>query len=91
MSPTKRRYSKEELAKRGDSIYDKKVRPRLKPEDDGKIVAIDIETETYEIDSDELSVCHRLRTRVPEAQIWMVRVGSRSVHRFGRLESQSRS
>jgi hypothetical protein len=24
-----------------------------------------------------------LRARLPEAQIWMVRIGSRSVHRFG--------
>lgn len=45
----------------------------------GKFAAIDIETGAYEVDADD-----RLRARVPEAQIWMVRIGSRSVHRFGR-------
>jgi hypothetical protein len=26
---------------------------------------------------------NKLRARIPDAQIWMVRVGYRSVHRFG--------
>jgi len=80
---SERRYGKEEIAERGDAIYENDVRPRLSSEDDGKFVAIDIETGTYEIDSDELEACDRLRTRIPHAQIWMVRIGSRSVHRFG--------
>jgi hypothetical protein len=29
-----------------------------------------------------LAVCHQLRARIPEAQIWVLRVGSRYVHRF---------
>lgn len=44
---TQRRYSKEEkeeFARRGDAIYEKKIRPHLKPGDKGKYVAIDIET-----------------------------------------------
>ena len=42
-------------------------------------------------DADELKACHRLRARIPDAQIWMVRVGSRYVHRFGGREQRSRS
>ena len=83
MPSTKRRYSKEEFARRGDAVYENDVRPRLKPEDEGKFVAIDIETSEYEIDADELTACDRLRARCPEAQTWLVRVGSRYVHRFG--------
>ena len=55
----------------------------MKPEDDGKLVAIDIESGAYEVDEDELTAFDRLRARVPQAQIWLVRVGSRYVHRFG--------
>ena len=91
MASTKRRYSKEEFAQRGDAIYENEIRPRLKTEDDGKFAAIDIESGTYEIDVDELAACDRLRARVPEAQIWMVRVGSRSVHRFGGRERRPTS
>ncbi len=83
MSSVKRLYSKEEFAKRGDALYESAVKPNLKPEDDGKIVALDIETGEYELDADELTAGKRLRARLPKAQTWMVRVGSRYVHRFG--------
>ena len=83
MGSVRRRYSKEEFARRGDAAYESAVRPHLKPEDDGRFVALDIETDEFEIDDDELKACKRLRARVPDAQIWLVRVGSRYVHRFG--------
>ena len=73
----------EEFAERGDAIYENDVRPHLSAGDDGKFAAIDIESGAYEIDTDELEACDRLRARVPHAQIWMVRIGSRYVHRFG--------
>jgi hypothetical protein len=91
MGSIKRRYSKEEFAQRGDAIYENDVRPRLKTSDDGKFVAIDIESGIYEIDEDELEAGNKLRARVPEAQIWIVRVGSRSVHRFGGRERRQTS
>ena len=83
MASTKRRYSKEEFARRGDQIYDREVRPRLTAGDDGKFAAIDIETGNYELAGDEFAAGRKLRARSPGAQIWMVRIGSRSVHRFG--------
>jgi hypothetical protein len=83
MATTQRRYSKEEFARRGDAIYENDVRPQLKPADEGKFSAIDIESGMYELDRDELKAGNRLRARIPEAQIWMVRVGHRAVHRIG--------
>jgi hypothetical protein len=83
MDPIERRYSKEEFAKRGDAIYEKKVRPHLKPADEGKFVAIDIDTGSYELDRDELKAGNKLLARHPDAQIWIVRVGHRAVHRIG--------
>lgn len=83
MASTKRRYSKTEFARRGDALYEKDVLPKLKRGDQGKFAAIDIDSGTYEIDADELTAGDKLRARVPAAQIWMVRVGSSYVHRFG--------
>ena len=83
MSTVQRRYSKKEFVRRGDALYDSKVRPNLTDEDDGKFVALDIDTGEYEIHASELTSGDRLRKRLPEAQIWMVRVGSRYLHRFG--------
>ena len=91
MASTQRRYSKEEFARRGDAIYSRDVRPHLKPEDDGKFIAIDIETGAYEIEDNELAACDRLRARVPEAQVWLVRVGSPYLHRFGGRELRGNS
>jgi hypothetical protein len=83
MNQVKRRYPKDEFARRGDEIYNRSIKPKLRPRDKGKFLAIDIETGEYEIDADELAACDRLRARIPNAQTWLVRVGSRYVHRFG--------
>jgi hypothetical protein len=86
MASTKRRYDKEEFARRGDQVYEMQVRPHLATEDEGKFVAVDIESGAYEIDEDELEACDKLSARVPDAQIWLVMVGSRYLHRFGSRE-----
>ena len=84
MSATEPRYSKEEFARRGDAIYEKDILPKLAAKDVGKFLAIDIETGAYEIAAGEMKAGDKLLARLPEAQIWMVRVGQRSVHRIGR-------
>jgi len=83
MASLKRRYNKEEFAQRGDAIYENEVRPQLNADDVGRFAAIDIESGMYELDADEMKAGNKLRKSLPEAQIWMVRVGSRSVHRIG--------
>jgi hypothetical protein len=82
MSPTKRRYSKEEIAQRGDSIYEADVLPRLTADDQGKFVAIDVDSGMFEVDVDELAACDKLKARVPDPQIWLARVGTRYLHRW---------
>jgi len=86
VAPTKRRYSKEEFARRGDARYENEIRPHLKADDEGKFLAIDIETGAYEIAEDGLEACDRLNARIPDAQTWLVKVGSRYVVRFGGRE-----
>jgi hypothetical protein len=77
------RYSKDEFERRGDAIYESKVRPNLKKKDDGKFVAIDIETGEFEIATKELLACSRLRRRIADPQIWLLRIGSRFLYTFG--------
>jgi ribosomal protein L16/L10AE len=77
------RYTKEEFARRGDEIYESQVRSQVEEGNHGRIVAIDIETGAFEVDSNEIEACDRLEARYPDAQIWIVRVGSRHVRRFG--------
>lgn len=76
-------FSKEEFARLGNEIYERDIYPQLQTGSAGKIVAVDISTGAWEIDDDEISACTRLEKRYPNAQIWIVRVGSRYVRRFG--------
>ena len=83
MAATQPRYSKEEFARRGDALYEKEIRPQLKAGDKGKFAAVDIESGEFAIDADELKAGNKLRKRLPDAQIWMVRVGFRCGVSFG--------
>ena len=80
MNPHKRRYSKQQFARRGDAIYERDILPRLTEDDKGKYVLIDIETGDYEIDDDQLAASDRLWKRHPKAQPWLRRVGYRHAH-----------
>ncbi|HEX3530046.1 MAG TPA: hypothetical protein VH988_23550 [Thermoanaerobaculia bacterium] len=77
------RDSRDEHAQRGDEIYERTVVPHLKPEDQGKLVLIDVESGDYEMDRNENAAFNRLLTRRPDAQVWLRRVGFDYVHRFG--------
>ena len=76
-------YSREKFARRGDDVYDRVVAPRLREEDLGKFVLMDIDSEDYEIERDEIAASDRLLARRPEARVWFTQAGSRYAHRFG--------
>jgi hypothetical protein len=77
------RYSKDEFAQRGDEIYHRDIRPQVEADHQGKYAAIDIETGAWEMDADDYTATERLLGRVPDAQIWLVRVGQRAAYRIG--------
>jgi hypothetical protein len=87
----KPRYSKEEVARLGDQLYERDIGPRVETENLGKFVAIDIETGGYELDRDELAAMNRLLARLPNAQVWLRRVGSRYAHRIGARYNSGRA
>jgi hypothetical protein len=59
------------------------VRQQVEESNHGKIVAIDIETGKFGVNDSETAACDRLEARSPDAQISMIRIGSRHVRRFG--------
>jgi hypothetical protein len=78
------RYSKAEFAQRGQTIYERDIRPYLGAGDNGKFVAIDIETGAYEIDRDDYTATARVLSRHPHAHMWLLRVGQRTAYRLRR-------
>ena len=83
MPTTKRTL--DELAALGGELFDRQVRPALRAEDDGKFVAIDVETGDYEMDADDYSAVARLRLRKPTADIWLMRAGYPTTYKMGVL------
>ena len=77
------RYSAEETARRGDALYDQQIRAQVEAGNEGKILAIDIETGAYVVEATVVAAAHRLRAQYPEAEIWFVRIGHRALHRIG--------
>ncbi len=77
------RYSKEEFAQRGDALYESEVRAQVEEGNHGKIVAIDIETGSFELADDIVTASDHLLARLPDAQTWFIRIGHRAVYHFG--------
>ncbi len=78
------RRSPEEIARLGADVFDRRVRPKLRQEDDGRFVALDIGTGDYELDEDDYAAVTRLRSRRPSAEVWLTRVGQPAAHRMRR-------
>ncbi len=83
MAVRQRKYSKKELARRGQELYESQIRQQVETGNEGKIVAIDIETGNFEIAENILPATNRLFERNPEAQPWVIRIGHRAVYHFG--------
>jgi hypothetical protein len=65
----------EETGRLGRAVYDQQIRPRLRPEDEGKFVVLDIHTGEYEVDSSDYVAAMKMRARRPAGELWVERVG----------------
>jgi hypothetical protein len=83
MTVRQRRYSKQELARRGEELYQNQLKNKIETGNEGKIVAIDIETGTDEIAENILFATKQLFKRFPDAQPWVIRIGHDAVYHFG--------
>jgi hypothetical protein len=71
------------MSQRGQALYESSIRQQVESENDGKIVAIDIETGAFEVANTVLIATNRLFDRLPEAQPWVIRIGHLAVYHFG--------
>ncbi len=70
------RFSTEEIARRGQTLYDQQIRGEVEKEENiGKILVVDIETGEYEIDDDHWQATRRALLRHPDAALFSVRIG----------------
>ena len=77
------RRPREETARLGKEIYERDIRHLLEADHQGKVVAIDVESGSYELGENAIVASERLRGRYPDAQVWLMRVGHTALYRFG--------
>ena len=84
MPASRNKIPPSEVADRGDQIYAQRVAGHIDPAQVGNVVAIDILSEDFRIGPTAAVASKELRASHPDAQVWFVRIGSRSFHRIGR-------
>jgi hypothetical protein len=76
--------SSEEIAQRGEALYQQQIRAVVeKPENIGKIIAIDLSTGDYAINQDLIMAYDRLSAKQADAVIWAERIGYDAVYAVG--------
>lgn len=75
-------YTKDEIVEIGKEIYERDIRPLVEANNQGRVVAIDIRTGEYEVAVDAITSSEQLRARVPDAVIFVMRVGYPTLHRI---------
>ena len=80
-APTRPR---EEIARLGKEIYERDIRSKVEPDHHGEVVAIDVATGQWAIGDNVIAATDRLRENRPGAgDVWLMRVGHRTLYRFG--------
>ena len=74
----------DDVGRLGREAVDRHVRPKLRPEDDGKFIAIDVDTGEYEMDADDYAANMRLLARRPGARVWLACAGQPATYRMRR-------
>lgn len=74
----------EEIARRGEEIYTRDLRARLETEENrGKFLVIDIATEAYEINREDLAATEQLLARHPNTITYGLRIGYEAAYELG--------
>ena len=77
------RYSREEVAERGEALYEENIRANVESASKGKYLVLDIETGEYEIDQDDLVATKRMMAKRPNAVLYGLRIGYPAAYRLG--------
>lgn len=75
--------TQEEIVRRGQEIYERDIRAHVEAQHFGRILAIDTDTNDYEIADDVLTAVRQLRGRHPGAVPYILRIGYPAVYTLG--------
>jgi hypothetical protein len=70
-----RTLERDQIGQRGSLIYETSLRSTLEARHHGQFVAIDVESEAYEIADEAAIAVEQLWARLPDAQVYVERMG----------------
>lgn len=73
----------EEVARRGQELYEREIRRKVEPEHEGRFLVLDIESGDYEIADEDLTASEGMLARRPDAVLYGLRVGRDYAYRLG--------
>lgn len=71
------------MARKAEELFASKIEPLVRGKAQSDYLLIDVNSGDFEVDADEMAAAQRLRSRQPEALVWMRRVGSPFGRRLG--------
>ena len=77
------KLSSREVAARGEDWYEHTLKPQLESDHLGEFLVVDVQTGEYEIGQDYILPTERLLSKHPDALLYALRIGYRSVGRIG--------
>jgi hypothetical protein len=69
-------YTKEEVARLGEEIYERDTRSKVEAEHRGKFLVIDVDSGDYAIDRRAVDATDRIAARYPDGERYLLRIGS---------------
>jgi hypothetical protein len=77
------RMSANEIIRRGEEIYKRRIQADFETANLGRLVGIDVFSEEFEIGDNSLDITLRIRHRAPSALIALLRIGGGAVDKIG--------
>ena len=82
--------SREEVGRRGKTLYEQNIRQKVETEQNiGKMVIIDVETGEYAVDDMGLNASNRLHVKRPGAALYGIRIGYNVAESLGGVMERS--
>jgi hypothetical protein len=75
--------SPEEVAQRGEALYQQKLRAQVEKQHLGDFLVVDVLTGDYEVDRDDLAASDRVLAKRPGAVLYGVRIGYPTAYHIG--------
>lgn len=76
-------FPHDEIAPRGEAIYERAIRPRVENDYKDWVLAIDVMSEAWEMSRDVGQALEQLKRKQPDSVPFCMRIGHPSLHSIG--------